>query len=411
MKKTLASLLILAVLLTSVVVFVGCKSDTETLNVYNWGVYISNGKYGSEYDTIAEFEKYYKVKYGKTIKVNYTTYDSNEDMYAKIKSGASDYDVIFPSDYMAARMIEEGLVAKLDFNNIPNFTNIGDDFKSLYYDEKNEYTVPYTYGVIGIIYNANVVSPDVVEEKGWSIFWDEAYANKILMINNPRDAFGLAMYDLGIDVNTTDPAEWKRALDHLKAGKPLIQAYVMDEIFNKMESGEAAISTYYAGDYFTMLENADSSVDLRFYQPPVTNVFADVMCVPSKSQNKELAEIFIDFMLQRDAAVANAETLYYGTPNELVKNDKDYIDYLGDDAKILYPEGFDFKSQINKYGYRNLDNDTLDLISSLWEEMKIDSDTGNNTIYIVCGVIAAVAAATAVIVIVRKKKKNKSYDD
>ena len=201
MKKTLASLLILVVLLTSVVVFVGCKSDTETLNVYNWGVYISDGKYGSEYDTIAEFEKFYKVKYGKTIKVNYTTYDSNEDMYAKIKSGASDYDVIFPSDYMAARMIEEGLVAKLDFNNIPNFTNIGDDFKSLYYDEKNEYTVPYTYGVIGIIYNANVVSPDVVEEKGWSIFWDEAYANKILMINNPRDAFGLAMYDLGIDVN------------------------------------------------------------------------------------------------------------------------------------------------------------------------------------------------------------------
>lgn len=384
--------------------------DTKTLNVYNWGMYISDGKDGT-YDTVAEFEKWYEETYGEKIKVNYTTFDSNEDMLAKIKSGATDYDVIVPSDYMIQRMKDENLLAKLNFDNIPNYQYIGDQYKNLYFDENNEYSVPYTYGVLGIIYNANVVDPAVVEEKGWSIFWDENYAGKILMINNSRDAFGISMYDQSIDVNTTDKAEWDKALSHLMEGKSNIQAFVMDEVFNKMQSGEAAICAYYAGDYFTMVDAQSEGVDLRFYQPDVTNVFVDSMCIPASSTNQELAEIFINFMLSKDAAIANAEYIYYASPNSLVSEDPTYQEDMGEEAiTALYKQGFDFQSQINQYGYRNLDNDTLEYINNLWEQMKIESSDTSYTIYIIVIAVIVIAAGLVIFFSVRKKKRNQ-YDD
>lgn len=348
----------------------GSAGGTLTLNVYNWGEYISDGSEGS-YDTVAEFETWYQETYGQKVHVNYDTYASNEDMYAKLSAGAVSYDVVIPSDYMIARMAEEGMLLELDFDNIPNYENIDDNFKGLFYDPDNRYTVPYAYGVIGIIYNALEV--DTHDAVDWNLLWNEKYSGRILQFNNPRDAFGTAMYKLGIDVNTTDKAEWDLAHDALMAQRPLLYGQVMDEIFNLMESGEAAVGTYYVGDYFTMLDNEAPDVALDFYYPERTNYYIDAMCIPSCCQHKELAEIFIDFMLSRDAAVANAEFTYYASPNKIVYNDPEYIDKMGETAMILlYPEISDFAAEYNEYAYRNLSPEMLDYLNTLWETVKIN---------------------------------------
>ena len=348
----------------------GSSGGTLTLNVYNWGEYISDGSEDS-YDTIAEFEAWYQEEYGQKVRVNYDTYASNEDMYAKLSAGAVSYDVIIPSDYMIARMADEGMLLELDFNNIPNYEYIDDDFKGLYYDAENKYTVPYAYGIVGVIWNANEVDP--ADAHGWDLMWNEKYADRILQFNNSRDAFGTAMYQLGLDVNTTDKAEWDRAYDALMAQRPLVYSYVMDEIFNMMESGEAAIGAYYAGDYFTMLDAQADGVDLRFYYPDPTNYYIDAMCIPTCCQNKELAEIFINFMLSRDAAVANAEYTYYASPNRIVYTDAEYLDDLGEEAiGILYPLTDDFSADYSRYAYRNLSSEMLDYMNTLWENVKIN---------------------------------------
>lgn len=348
----------------------GSAGGTLTLNVYNWGEYISDGSEGS-YDTVAEFETWYQETYGQKVHVNYDTYASNEDMYAKLSAGAVSYDVVIPSDYMIARMAEEGMLLELDFDNIPNYENIDDNFKGLFYDPDNRYTVPYAYGVIGIIYNALEV--DTHDAVDWDLLWNEKYSGRILQFNNPRDAFGTAMYKLGIDVNTTDKAEWDLAHDALMAQRPLLYGQVMDEIFNLMESGEAAVGTYYVGDYFTMLDNEAPDVALDFYYPERTNYYIDAMCIPSCCQHKELAEIFINFMLSRDAAVANAEFTYYASPNKIVYNDPEYIDEMGEAAMILlYPEISDFAAEYNEYAYRNLSPEMLDYLNTLWETVKIN---------------------------------------
>ena len=343
---------------------------TLTLNVYNWGEYISDGSEGS-YDTVKEFEKWYAKEYGTKVRVNYDTFASNEDMYAKLSAGAVSYDVIVPSDYMIARMAEEGMLLPLNFENIPNYEYIDEDFRGLYYDPDDLYTVPYAYGVVGIIYDANQV--DAADAAGWDLLWNETYSGHILSFNNPRDAFGTAMYRLGIDVNTTDKGEWDRAYDELMRQRPLLYGQVMDEIYNLMESGEAAIGVYYAGDYFTMLDAQADSVDLQFYYPDPTNYYIDAMCIPSCCQNQELAEIFINFMLSHDAAVANAEYTWYATPNRIVYEDADYIEEMGEEAmEVLYPDLGDFSALYNRYAYRNLDPDTLGYINTLWENVKIN---------------------------------------
>ena len=369
MKKAL-SLILCAALLLSCAALSGCGSkESLTLNVYNWGEYISDGSEGS-LDTIKAFEKWYKDTYNRDVKVNYDTYASNEDMYAKLKSGAVSYDVIIPSDYMIARMKDEGMLQTINYGNIPNYAYIEDDFKGLYYDETNEYTVPYTYGVVGVIYNANAV--DEADASGWDLMWNEKYAGQILQYNNSRDAFGTAMYKLGLDVNETDPAVWDAAYDELLAQRPLVKSYVMDEIYNMMESGEAAIGSYYAGDYFTMLDAQADSVDLRFYYPEQTNYFVDAMCIPTGCQNKELAESFINFMLSEEAAVANAEYIYYASPNRLVYENEEYIEEMGEEAMtILYPGIDNFSERYNALAYRNLDADTLAYLNTLWENLKI----------------------------------------
>ena len=359
------------VILALMVVLIATSSGrTLTLNVYNWGEYISDGSEGS-LDTIAEFEKWYEETYGTPVKVNYDTFSSNEDMYAKVSSGAVSYDLLIPSDYMIARMKDEGMLLPLNYSNIPNYQYIGEDFRGLYYDPDNQYTVPYTYGIVGVIYNANVV--DETDTGDWDLMWNEKYAGNILTFNNSRDAFGTAMYKLGLDVNTTDHAVWDRAAEELLAQNPILKGRVMDEIYNMMASGEAAVSAYYAGDYFTMVDNQADTVDLQFYYPPRTNYFVDAMCIPTCCQNQELAEVFINFMLSREAAIANAEYIWYACPNSLVVEDEQYIEDMGEEAmEILYPEMESFREAYNAYAYRNLDAETLNYINSLWERIKLN---------------------------------------
>ena len=281
--------------------------DRDELYIYNWGEYLADGTRGT-FDSLEGFQEYYKDLTGRDVKIYYTTYPSNEDMYAKISSGTSAYDVIFPSDYMVERMIREGLLGKIRLEEVCEeygtecyYDYIEDEFRGLYYDPTDEYSVPYTYGRVGIITNANKV--DEEDKTGWDMLWNEKYAGQILQFNNSRDGFATAQYLLGYNVNSTDPAEWEACLEKLLEQKPLVQSYVMDEIYNKMESGEAAIGAYYAGDYFTMLEVNE---DLEFFYPEKTNLFVDCMCVPADSENPEIAALFINYMLTRDPAVASA---------------------------------------------------------------------------------------------------------
>ena len=369
MKKWISLSLIVILLISLSLAGCGGKKGL-TLNVYNWGEYISDGSEGS-FDTVREFEKWYQETYNQKVTVNYSTFASNEDMYSKISSGAVSYDVIIPSDYMIARMAQEGLLLPLNFDNIPNYQYIEDTFKGLYYDPDDQYSIPYTYGIVGVIYDANVV--DEADTGSWDLLWNEKYAGKILQFNNSRDAFGTAMYKLGIDVNTTDKSGWDKAYDELLAQRPLVKSYVMDEIFNMMESGEAAVGAYYAGDYFTMVDAQAENVDLQFYYPENTNFYVDAMCIPACAQNKELAEIFINFMLSEEPAVANAEYTYYASPNSIVYTNDGYIEEMGEDVmEVLYPELGSFAEQYNKLAYKNLDSDTLGYLNTLWENVKIN---------------------------------------
>ena len=404
-KKILPKLLLLltvAALMTPI--FCSCvQSDVTVLNVYNWGEYISDGSEDS-YDTNAAFEEWYLAEYGKEVKVNYTTYASNEDMYAKLKSGAVKYDIVIPADYMIELMIEEDMLEEIDFSNIPNYQYIDEKYRNLFYDPDNKYSVPYTYGMVGIIYNTTMVEgkPD-----SWSLMWDENYKGKILNFNNPRDAFGTAMYKLGIDVNTSDTADWDAAFEALKAQKPLVQSYVMDEIFNKMKGASAAIAPYYAGDFLTMY---DDNNDLAFYYPKEgTNVFIDAICIPNGTQHKDIAEAYINFMLSEDAAIANAEYIGYASPNTLVRDSAEYAEYMNeihpDAYDILYPENVEF---LTSY-FKNQSSETRSYMNNLWEDLKIESSFGG-WIYIACAVIVVLLAAWAIFSSIRKKNRAKKYE-
>ena len=346
------------------------RPKKPVLNVYNWGEYISDGSEDS-FDAIQGFEDWYLENYGHEVELNYTTFASNEDMYAKISSGAVSYDVIVPSDYMVARMRSEGLLLPLDYENIPNAVNIDESFRGLYYDPDDAYSVPYTFNFAGIIYDANQV--DEADIGTWDLMWNPKYRGRLLQFNNSRDAFGTAQFRLGLDPNSEDPASWRTALDALKQQQPLIKSYVMDEVYNMMESGEAAACVYYAGDYFIMADAQAPGVDLRFYAPEPTNYFVDAFCIPTCCQNKELAEAFINYMLEYEPALANAEYICYGCPNRLVYEDETYADDMGEDAMaILYPGLDAFHDLYEQTAFRNLPPETLDIINSLWEELKIN---------------------------------------
>lgn len=420
-------LILTCISLCLILAFVGCGSNdneqtdapktsgkTITLNVYNWGEYISDGFEGCP-DVNAMFEEYYYNKYGVKLVVNYTTYATNEDMYSKLSSGAGTYDVIFPSDYMIQRMANEGLLYDFGADNIENFVYINEDFKGLYYDVNNRYSVPYTYGMVGIIYNYTMLDPEDLDENGnikdetWGLMWNEKYAGKILQFNNPRDAFGTAMYYHNLDINTDDKAVWEEALGYLKEQKNLVQGYVNDEIYNKMGTGSAAIAAYFAGDYITMLNDNEY---LKFYYPKEgTNVFVDAMCIPKNSTNKEIAMEYINFMLSEEAAVANALYVGYASPNELVVNNDNYIEEMGEDAiDILYRSSSSDANANYSYDpyYHSFDPATQEYINGLWETLKTESAIEPwihvTSIIIVVGVLSFASYSVYI-----KKKRSRFY--
>ena len=359
MKKYIFILALALIVIMVTMSLSSCEeNDATTLYVYNWGEYISDGSEGT-LDVNAEFEKYYLETYGEHVVVNYSTFSSNESLYDKISSGAVKYDIIIPSDYMIERMISKDLLAPLDFNNIPNYKYIREDFKdsNAYYDPKNLYSVPYTYGMVGVIYNTMLVDENDSDIGSWSLMWDDTYTGNILQFNNSRDAFGTALYYLGYDVNDATEEQWNEALELLKTQKNIVQGYVMDEIFNKMSGNSAAISAYYAGDYLTMYGNNES---LAFYYPSEgTNIYVDAMCVPAASENKLIAERYINFMLSEEIAVANAEYTCYACPNTLVTQNDEYKEYMAsihpDAMSILYNEDQTIKTTF----YQNLPKDRL----------------------------------------------------
>ena len=383
----------------------GAASGKATkLYVYNWGEYMSDGS-DDLLDSNAAFEEWYYETYGERVEVVYSTYSSNEDMYAKLLSGAVSYDIIVPSDYMIERLIDDDRLAPLDFSNIPNIVNIVPEFYGPnaiydYYDDGNVYSVPYFYGMIGIIYNTTMV--DEADTGSWALMWNEKYKGNILQFNNSRDAFGTAQYYLGLDVNSEKESEWREALEKLREQKDIVQGYVMDEIFNKMQSGSAAIAAYYAGDFLTMYEQNE---DLEFYYPKEgTNLYIDAMCIPKTSKNKLIAERYINFMLSEEPAVANAKYTYYASPNRLVRESPDYIEYMSsikDNAYELMYETEGIKTQ----AYSNLPGEQLATINTLWEELKSDIDV-SPVIYVICGVIVASLVFFGVFFGIRKKYRN-----
>ena len=349
MKKKALALLLVALFTVSLCACGGGQANTATLNVYNWGEYI-------DLDTLDEFT----ARTG--IKVNYTTYASNEEMYSKIVSGAASYDVIIPSEYMISKMIEEDLLAELDFGNIPNYQYIGEEYKGLDYDPDNKYSVPYTWGTVVIVYNTKYVDEEDVADESLELLWNEKYAGKILMFDNPRDAFALAHSRLGHSMNTTDPAEWEAAAEQLIEQKPLVQAYVMDQVFDKMIGEEAYIAAYYAGDAMMMM---DENEDLDAYVPVEgANQFFDSMCVLKSSRHKEEAEAFINFMCDTEIAEINAEEVCYAIPHTAAYEE---LDEETRNDTMVYPtqEVLD-RCEV----FVNLPPDTALLQSDLWKKLK-----------------------------------------
>ena len=381
----------------------GVSGGTKTLYVYNWGEYISDGSEGC-LDSNEAFEEWYFETYGERVKVNYSTFSSNESLYAKLSSGSVSYDVVVPSDYMIERLIAEDLLSPLNYDNIPEVANILPEFwgeTSVHsdYDPGNVYSVPYLYGMIGIIYNTTMVDADDPSLGSWKLMWDEKHAGNILQFNNSRDAFGSAQYYLGIDVNSDSEEEWRVALEKLKEQKPILQGYVMDEIFNKMENGSAGIAAYYAGDYLSMYEN---NSDLEFFYPEEgTNLYVDAMCIPQTSKNKELAERYINFMLMEEPAIANAEYTYYASPNKLVVESEEYIEYMGEIKEDAYEKMYATEDVVTS-SYKNLSGEKLILINELWEELKSDIEISAG-IYAICGIIVAVLLTLGIYFGVRKR--------
>lgn len=407
MKKIRFSALIAVFIITLPLLLSACSEGsvggTTTLYVYNWGEYISDGSEGC-LDANAAFEEWYYETYGVKVKVNYSTFSSNESLYAKLSSGSVSYDVVVPSDYMIERLIDEDLLAPLNYDNIPDIGNILPEFwgeTSIHsaHDPGNVYSVPYMYGMIGIIYNTTMVDPDDENIGSWKLMWDEKHAGNILQFNNSRDAFGTAQYFLGLDVNSDSEDDWRQALDKLKEQKPILQGYVMDEIYNKMENGSAGIAAYYAGDYLAMYEN---NPDLEFFYPEEgTNLYVDAMCIPKSSKNKEIAERYINFMLMEEPAIANAEYTYYASPNRLVVENEEYIEYMGEIKEDAYEKMYDTDS-VTTSTYQNLSGEKLILINQLWEELKSDIQISTG-IYVICGIILAVLLSLGVYFGVRNR--------
>ncbi|MFI3208490.1 MAG: extracellular solute-binding protein [Eubacteriales bacterium] len=355
-RNTLIFKRILPIGAVSIILIIGISSnvnlsgsDSNQLIVYNWGEYIDP-------DVITMFEE------ETGIDVIYEEYETNESMYAKVASGAVAYDLICPSDYMIERMISEDLLLEIDWDNIPNIANIGDTYmeQSLEFDETGSYSVPYCWGTVGILYNTTLVDEEITS---WSILWDEDYAGQILMQDSVRDTFGVTLKYLGYSLNSTDLDELNESLDLLLDQKSLVQAYVIDQVRDKMISGEAAIGVIYSGEaLYTQYENSD----LAYVIPDEgSNLWIDSWVIPTTSENKENAEAFINFLCRADIALLNFEYITYSTPNdaawELIEDEE--LKY----NTIVFP---DIEDLDNCETFSYLGDDYTDLYNELWLTLK-----------------------------------------
>ena len=388
MKKNNLLLILSFVMLT--LLFSGCtlkESENEnTINVYNWGEFISNGADGS-----LNVNKKFTEETG--IKVNYKTFQNNEELFAKISGGGADYDVIIPSDYMISKLIEKDMLAKINYDNIPNYKYISEDFKNLNFDPSNEYSVPYMWGLVGIFYNKN----EVKEEINWDILWNEKYKNKILMFDNARDAFAISLLRLKRSINTRNENEWRRAADELVKQKPLVQAYVMDQIFDKMGNEEAVLAPYYAGDAASMVKN---NPNIGFVIPKDgTNRFVDSMCIPKSSRHKDMAEKYINFMCNAEVALANVKKTGSSTPQSEAFNNLD--DEIKNN-KIFYP---DSETIENSQIFINEPDHINKLMDELWVEVKSGGVSDNPWILLV--ILAGFGIIYLAITYILKMKNNR----
>lgn len=348
-KNRLISAIAAAAVCVLLIVTAGCGANSsKTISVFNWGEYIDE-------DLLTEFEQ------ETGIHVNYSTAPTAEEMYAKMKGGGVKYDLVVPCDYMVSRMIEEDMLEKIDFTNIPNYKYIDSGLENLEYDPNNEYSVPYQWGTVGIVYNKNVVNEE--DTGSWDLLWNTKYADQILMFDNVRDAMGIALKRLGASYNTTDEKILNQAADMLIEQKPIVQAYVMDQIFDKMESGEAAIASCYTGDYFLMLnEIEDESIDLGYYTPKEgSNFYVDAMCIQKGAVNKAGAEKFIDFLLRPENMARNTQVVSYSSPETAAR------ELLPDEMKnndIMYPSEEELKANFEVF--TNLPEKTRELYDELW---------------------------------------------
>lgn len=314
MRKKRLILLVLS--LSLIMVLSACGKKRDGVNIYNWGDYIDK-------DTLRQFEK------ETGIKVTYETFATNEDLYVRMIQGMTDFDVIIPSDYMIERMMREDMLYKINFDNIPNYKYVDTTFKDLDYDPKNEYSVPYMWGTVGIIYNTKLVDEKV---DSWDILWDKKYKDNIIMLNSQRDTFAVSLRRLGYSMNTRDFDELVQAKDELIKQKPLVYAYQGDEVKDTMIAGDAAFAVVWSGDASTM---SDANPDLEYSIPKEgTNLWFDSMVIPKNAPNKENAEKLINFLCRPDIAAKNAEYIGYSTPLSAAR---ELLDEETRNSKIAYP--------------------------------------------------------------------------
>ena len=323
----------------------GGANENTTVNVYNWGEYMDES-------LLAEFEA--QTGY----KVVYTTYDANESMYARLKTES--YDVIIPSDYMVARLIDEDMLQPLDYDNIPNFDLIDEKYTHLEFDPDQQYSVPYTWGVVGIVYNQKYIDP--ADLGSWDLLWNEKYAGQVAMFDNPRDALGAALKFQGHSQNTEDPDELRAAAELVRRGKETtFQGLFMDQILEKLPNEELYAAPYYNGDAVTMMEENE---DLAFYVPKEgSNLFVDAMCIPKNAKNVEGAEAFINFMCSTEAAAANADYIGYSSPQ------REVYEMQPDEIKndpVHYPDAAITEKCDT---FLNLSDETNKLYTALWAEL------------------------------------------
>ena len=375
------------------------RDKDVTINVYNWGEYISNGD--DDYmDVNAEFEKLTGIK------INYTQYDTNESLYAKLKSGGTTYDVIFPSDYMISRMINEDMLEPLNFDNIPNFKYINDRFKNPTYDPKNMYSVPYTWGTVGLIYNYDMVGFD---PDSWDVLWDPQFSKQILQFSNSRDAFAIALIRDGVDINTEEHDQLDWAAERLKEQKPLLQAYLMDQIFDKMQGNEAALGPYYAGDAVNMMA---ANPSLRYVVPKEgTNMFFDAVCIPKLKDHseenelkKEASEMYINFLNEPEVAAANIEYIMYSTPNDAAF---ELLDEETQNNKVIYPDDSVLE---NTQVFVNLSDETNQYIDQLWTQI-MSAEVGYNYWSMPLFLLVTLALSIGITVLKKNRRRRKERFD